>query len=200
LLPLVIVFAKAPRPGFVKTRLGLEPAAAASLYLGFVQRTLQTVDSLRPIAELQLSLDVPCAAWSEFSIPRTIQAEGDLGAKIYAALEGGLRAGHPKTVIVGSDSPTLPAQHVRWLLECDSDVAFGPTSDGGYYAIACREVNPGMFANVRWSTANALADTIAAVQRCGMSHEIGPEWFDVDLPEDLQRIERLPSMTRSTPT
>ena len=188
LLPLVIVFAKAPRPGFVKTRLGLEPTAAASLYTEFVGRTLKTVYHFRDEAQLELSLDIPCAAWSEFTIYRTVQHEGDLGVRLYSALETGLGAGHAKVVVLGSDSPTLPVEHIRFLLDCDADVALGPTLDGGYYGIACRKVIPAMFAGVRWSTRNALRDTIISVERCGLTCGIGPEWFDVDTPEDLVRI------------
>jgi len=184
-LPLIVVFSKAPRPGFVKTRLGLEPTTAASLYADFVSRTLKIVCDLRGEAELELSMDTPCEAWSEFPIARTIQNDGDLGVKLYAALERGLLAGHPKVLILGSDSPTLPAGHIRWLLESTVDVALGPTLDGGYYGIACRKVQQKMFDGVRWSTGDALGDTVYAVERCGLSHALGPEWFDIDTPEDL---------------
>ena len=187
MLPLVIVFAKAPRPGYVKTRLGVEPAAAASLHTEFVRHTLKTVCDLRGEAELELSLDIPCSAWPEFSISRTIQQEGDLGVRLYAALERGLLAGHQNVLILGSDSPTLPAEHIRFLLEYKADVALGPTLDGGYYGIACRRIRPAMLDGVRWSTGDALQDTIQAVQRCGLSHALGREWFDIDRPEDLAR-------------
>ena len=186
--PLIVVFAKAPRPGFVKTRLGLEPSAAASLYSEFVNQTLQTIWNLRDEAELELSLDIPCTAWAEFSIRRTVQHYGDLGVRLYFALDGGLAVGHPTVVILGSDSPTLPVHHIRWLLRCDADVALGPTLDGGYYGIACRKISPAMFDGVRWSSVNALQDTTAAVERCRMSYELGPEWFDVDTPDDLRRM------------
>jgi rSAM/selenodomain-associated transferase 1 len=184
--PLVIVFAKGPRPGFVKTRLGLEPTAAASLYADFVRRTLQTVMRLHEEATLELSLDVECADWAEFSIARTIQHEGDLGVRLYWALENGLAAGHPKVVVLGSDSPTLPVEHIRFLLACHADVGLGPTLDGGYYGIACRKVIPSMFADIRWSTSDALRDTITSVERCGLTCGIGPKWFDIDRPEDLR--------------
>jgi len=186
--PLIIVFAKAPRPGFVKTRLGLDPTGAASLYTEFVNRTLQTVWMLRDDAELELSLDVSCAAWAEFSIRRTVQRDGDLGLRLYSALNRGLAAGHSKVVVLGSDSPTLPVDHIRFLLRCDADVVLGPTLDGGYYGIACQKISPTMFDGVRWSSVNALRDTTAAVERCGMSYELGPEWFDVDTPDDLRRM------------
>ena len=172
----------------MKTRLGLEPTEAASLYGEFVNQTLQTAWKLRDEAELELSLDIPCAAWAEFSIRRTVQHDGDLGVRLYGALDRGLATGHPKVVILGSDSPTLPAQHIRWLLNCDADVALGPTLDGGYYGIACRKISPMMFDAVRWSSVNALRDTTGGIERCEMSYEIGPEWFDVDTPEDLHRM------------
>jgi rSAM/selenodomain-associated transferase 1 len=196
LLPLIIVFAKAPRSGFVKTRLGLEPTAAASLYTKFVNHTLQTVYKLREEAELELSLDLPCAAWAEFSIPRTFQHDGNLGVRLFAALERGLSASHPKVLVLGSDSPTLPPGHIRFLLESDADVALGPTLDGGYYGIACRKVTPGMFAGVRWSTPDALRDTITSIERCGLRCVVGPEWFDVDTPEDLVRMKMSDSIHR----
>jgi glycosyltransferase A (GT-A) superfamily protein (DUF2064 family) len=171
--------------------LGLDPTAAASLYTEFVNRTLETVFKLRDEADLELSLDIPYAAWTEFSILRTVQPDGDLGVKLYAALDRGLSMGHPNVVILGSDSPTLPPEHIRWLLNCDADVALGPTLDGGYYGIACRKVSPVMFGGVRWSTRNALRDTIVSVEGCGLGWKIGPEWFDIDTPEDLVRIENV---------
>jgi uncharacterized protein len=187
--PLLIVFAKAPRPGFVKTRLGLQPEAAASLYAQFVRGTLETVCKLQPEAALELSLDLPCDAWAEFSLPRTLQRPGTLGVRLYAALERGLAVGHPKVVILGSDSPTLPAAHIRFLLRSASDVTLGPARDGGYYGIACRKIAPGMLDGVRWSSPHALDDTLRAVQRCGLSCTLGPQWFDVDTPEDLLLLD-----------
>jgi rSAM/selenodomain-associated transferase 1 len=186
--PLIVVFAKAPRPGFVKTRLGLDPTAAASLYTEFVKCTLEIVYRFRAEADLELSFDLPCEAWTEFPIRRTVQHDGDLGAKLFAALECGLAGGHPKVVILGSDSPTLPVDHIRWLLECEADAALGPTLDGGYYGIGCRRIRPTMFDGVRWSSGDALRDTVASAEACGLSCAVGPAWFDVDRPEDVVRL------------
>lgn len=138
---------------------------------------------------LELSLDTACTSWAEFSIARSIQPEGDLGMRLYATLERGLSAGHPNVVILGSDSPTLPVEHIQWLLESKADVALGPTFDGGCYGIGCRKIRQGMFDSVWWSTGDALHDTICAVDRCGLSHALGPEWFDVDRPEDLHSLK-----------
>jgi glycosyltransferase A (GT-A) superfamily protein (DUF2064 family) len=139
-------------------------------------------------ATLELSLDLHCTHWAEFSIQRTIQPAGDLGARLFATFQRGLSAGHPTVAIFGSDSPTLPVEHVRWLLESEADVSLGPTLDGGYYGIACRKIHEAIFDGVRWSTHEALQDTTRAVERCGFSRALGPKWFDVDRPEDLRRL------------
>ena len=119
---------------------------------------------------------------------RSVQATGSLGQRMYGALERGLASGRPQVMILGSDSPGLPAGHLRALLSSPADVAMGPTEDGGYYAIACRRVQPEMFDGVRWSTENALADTLAGARRCGFGVELGLRWFDIDRPEDLIRL------------
>ena len=63
-----------------------------------------------------------------------------------------LDAGYKPVMILGSDSPTLPASHIRRLLECDADIALGPAEDGGFWGIAARRIHPSMFDGVAWST------------------------------------------------
>lgn len=186
LLPLIVVFAKASRPGFVKTRLGLAPAVVARLQTEFVKRTLLTVCMLRSEAELELSLDFPCSEWAEFPVARTIQPEDDLGGRLYATLRRGLQQGRPRVLILGSDSPTIPLEYIRVLLDSNADVALGPAVDGGYYGIGCGKVGEMMFAGVRWSGRDALEDTVRAANSCGLTVSLGPEWFDVDTAEDLR--------------
>ncbi len=97
-------------------------------------------------------------------------------------------SGRTKVIIMGSDSPLLPPDHIRELLRSDADVALGPTKDGGYYAICCRRAVAEMFDGVPWSTGAALAGTVDALTRCGLTVEQGPGWFDVDTPDDLERL------------
>jgi rSAM/selenodomain-associated transferase 1 len=186
--PLITLFAKAPVPGRVKTRLGLPPDEAAALHSDLVRQTLVMLDALRPDADIELSADEPTDAWREFRVARTVQAGGSLGDRIYAALEKGLAAGHPRAAVLGSDSPGLPPAHLHALLASPAEVAIGPTEDGGFYAIACLRTAPGMFDGVRWSTAFTLDDTVAAARRSGLIVELGSPWFDVDRPEDLARL------------
>jgi rSAM/selenodomain-associated transferase 2/rSAM/selenodomain-associated transferase 1 len=194
--PLIIVFARAPVPGQVKTRLGLPPDRAAALHQALVRETLAGLQPLLPRADVELSTDAPTQAWDDCGFPRSLQTEGDLGTRMLAAIESALASGRPRVLILGSDSPELPLGHVRALLESRADVALGPTDDGGYYGISCSRVSGRMFDGVRWSTEHAYCDTVAAVERCGLSWERGPSWFDVDRPEDLDRPE-IPASLRA---
>jgi glycosyltransferase A (GT-A) superfamily protein (DUF2064 family) len=101
-------------------------------------------------------------------------------------------------MVIGSDSPGLPAGYIQALLESPADAALGPTEDGGYYAIQCRRVAPAMFAGVRWSTSHTCQDTTRALQACGFSVSNGPSWFDVDEPADLLALARRPDLPRHT--
>jgi rSAM/selenodomain-associated transferase 1 len=187
-LPLVVLFAKAPVPGRVKTRLGVDPQRAAALHSSFVRQTLVMLESLSGEVDVELSTDEPTLAWGEFPVARSVQAAGHLGERIYAALERALAAGRPKAMILGSDSPGLPAAHIRALLGSSADVSIGPVDDGGFYAIACSRTVPAMFEGVRWSTGATLSDTVKALTSCGLGVDLGPAWFDVDRPEDLARL------------
>jgi hypothetical protein len=188
----MMVFAKAPVPGRVKTRLAplVDADRAAELHLSFVKDVLSRLEGFADRADIELHTDIPCAAWPEFPGPRRLQPEGDLGVKMYTALLGALAAGRPQAIIVGADSPNLPQGHLEALLAAPADVALGPAEDGGYYAIAARRAHPAMFKGVPWSTDKALEETIAAVRRAGLSVELAPEWYDVDSPEDLLRLAR----------
>ncbi len=195
--PVIIVFAKAPVPGRVKTRLvgSITPEQAAALHTAFVADTLE---NLAECGEVELHTDIPTDSWLEAAVPRAPQAAGDLGARMFHALRSALREGRPQAIVAGSDSPALPAGHIGLLLESNADVALGPTEDGGYYAIACRRVDPRMFDGVEWSGPRALAQTVEAAARCGLSVAIGEMWYDVDEPRDLDRLAgeaRLPRHT-----
>ena len=175
-------------PGRVKTRLEVDPIRAAELHSAFVRETLTMLDQFPGIADVEISTDEPAKSWSEFHFSRSLQVPGDLGQRLFAAIRGALDGGRPRVLILGSDSPTLPPGHVRTLLASRADVAIGPTEDGGFYGIACRRAAPEMFHEVRWSSASVLEDTVRALQRCGLTFELGPHWFDVDTPADLERL------------
>jgi rSAM/selenodomain-associated transferase 1 len=169
----MILFAKAPIPGRVKTRLAaaIGTGHAAELYRAFVADTIAKLTEFRDFADIELHTDTITDAWSDPGVASDLQASGGLELKLLHAFAGAIRSGRPQAMILGSDSPTLPRGHIQRLLDSAADVALGPCEDGGYYAIACRRVHPEMFAGVEWSTPHVLEQTERAVRAAGLSVE-----------------------------
>lgn len=189
----LVVFARPPAIGAVKTRLerALGEEGAAELYRAFVDDTLELCARVRDAGRVDLALwaadidDPVVTEWGERlgTVPR-MQPDGDLGVRLCAAFDEGLR-GHERVVIIGSDAPTLPFALVVAAFNAlgTAPMALGPSNDGGYYAIgSTRRVRP-RFEGVRWSTPTALEDT----RRANDEHEIAllSPWYDIDEPADL---------------
>ena len=198
--PAILLFAKAPVPGRVKTRLSgrLGAAAAADFHAACVSDLLEALLGSGLEAGVELHCDTSTDAWDRFRVATRLQAPGDLGARMREAIRASLDRGRPRVLILGSDVPDLPMAHLEELLGIDADVALGPTDDGGYYAIACRRWALRMFDGVEWSSGRELEQTIAACRRCGLSAALGPAWYDVDTPEDLARLGRSPGLRPHT--
>ena len=139
--PAIILFARAPVAGQVKTRLEQALGAEATLELhnAFVLDMLDKLLTLSDAAAIELHTDIQTDAWRRPEVALRMQTYGDLGSRMLHALDG------KWACIVGSDAPTLPASHIEALLASEADVALGPCDDGGYYAISCRRTHPEMF-------------------------------------------------------
>lgn len=197
--PVIILFAKAPVPGRVKTRLQppLTPEQAASLHKAFVDDLLRKLLAWGEF-EIELHTDTATDVWSDAGVTTRLQSGGDLGLKMFHSLDQALRRGAGRAMIVGTDAPTLPPGHLRDLLAIDADIALGPTEDGGFYAIGARRVDPRMFAGVVWSAPTALERTIEACNACGLTTAAGRPWFDIDEPQDLDRLMQSPELPPHT--
>jgi hypothetical protein len=200
MIPVIMVFAKAPVAGRVKTRLQpvLTPEESAALHHAFVADVLEWLAGFSRVADVELHVDGITDAWRDYPYRRVLQRDGDLGFRMLAAAEHGLEEGRKQVVIVGSDSPNLPPRYLLELLQSEADIALGPCEDGGYYAIKMRQVHPRMFDGVDWGTGRALAQTQAACEVCGLTVELGREWFDVDSPADLVKLVTHPTPPRTT--
>ena len=193
----VIIFARSPRPGAVKTHLVplLGAEGAAALHARLVERTLETARaaSFRRI-ELHGTPDINdpffrfCAG--HFAVALVAQAGGDLGARMLAAFESSL-AVHPRALLVGSDCPALTARH---LLQADralrdgADAVFVPCEDGGYALIGLRRVDARLFDGIAWGGENVMADTRARLTGLGWRWRELETLWDVDRPEDYARL------------
>lgn len=192
--PRLIVMVKEPRPGRVKTRLGREigMVPAAWWFRHQIAALLRQLRDPRWRLELAVSPDrdgLQSRIWPA-DLPRRPQGPGDLGARMGRLL----RQGPPCPILlIGGDIPGIRRSHIADAVHLlgSHDAVIGPAEDGGYWLIglARRRLPPrDMFHGVRWSSQDALADTLATLP----GHRIGRAAMlsDVDTAADLIRLRR----------
>lgn len=193
----LLVFAKAPTPGYVKTRLipTLTPQQAASLHTRLVKQSLHTAThaKLCPI-ELWCSPNThetffaDCA--QHYGVSLQQQQGEDLGARMAHALASSLSETRC-AVLIGTDCPPLNADDLAEALDALStshDAVLGPAEDGGYYLIGLRQAVPELFENIPWGSNEVLHSTTVRMESLGLRwHTLRLLW-DLDRPEDLQRM------------
>ena len=194
----VAVFAKAPVAGQVKTRLAplLGPEGAAALHAGLVRQALSTALNahLGPV-ELWCAPDASHAFFArcaeQFGVALHGQVGADLGARMAAAFDAGLREGE-RVIVIGSDCPALEAADLRAAAEAlaSAPVAIAPAEDGGYVLIGLARRVPELFRDIAWGQASVMARTRARLEESGIRwKELATRW-DVDRPEDYARLQR----------
>ena len=196
----IVVMGKAPVPGTVKTRLvpPLDTEQAAQLYGAFLQDTLLTA---RAVPNAAVYLSHPPA--DDPSTLRKLVPVGvcciedmktDLGDSMDHAFRHCFERDAASVVLIGSDLPTLPADHIELafdhLEQAVSDVVLGPAVDGGYYLIGLRAAQRILFTNMVWSTSRVLEQTLVRARRAGLRTVLLKPWRDVDLPSDLEALRR----------
>ncbi len=198
----LIIFAKEPAPGQVKTRLcpPLSPQEAAQLYGQFLEDVLEEMSKL-PQIPVALAY-TPDAARPFFQnlatagIPLMAQAGEDLGARLRQAFDWGFAQGAETVLIRNSDSPDLPGSLVMEAQEVldrgRAQVVLGPCPDGGYYLVGLKTPQPQLFHNINWSSPTVLTDTLAQAGRLGLQVHLLPSWLDIDTLVDLQTFVRSP--------
>ena len=191
------IFAKAPVPGQVKTRLAttIGPDAAAQWYTQSLHVVFQRTAAAWPKVERVLFYDPPGAesAFDVFAavpVHQTPQQGQNLGVRMAAALQYCFNYGMERVVLIGTDAPTVPMERLgeAWDALQDADVVVGPATDGGYYLIATRAPQPQLFEGIAWSTDAVLSATLARAADRDLRVQLLPEWFDVDTAEDLAAL------------
>lgn len=199
----LIIMAKAPVAGKVKTRLQpeLSAEAAAELAVCFLRDTINKVARLE--AENKIIVAYSPAAEKNFFASLAAaqnavlveQKGNDLGEKMFFAFAAAF-AQEPRieaVVMIGTDSPTFPADYIEQafeFLETNSDAVLGKTEDGGFFLIGLRQSDKRIFENVEWSSAKTFAQTRENIMRLGWHLREVPGWYDIDEPRDLEQLKR----------
>jgi len=193
----VIVFARAARPGAVKTRLIplLGPEGSAALHARMVKHSL-AIARKAAIGAVELHCAPDCDddffrfCANRYRAELRIQVDGDLGARMAAAASGGL-AVHARVLLIGADCPALTARHLRQAdqaLGDGADVVLAPAEDGGYVLIGLSRFDARLFEDIAWGTDSVLQETRGRLDVLGWQWRELEILWDVDRPEDYQRL------------
>ncbi|HJT22082.1 MAG TPA: TIGR04282 family arsenosugar biosynthesis glycosyltransferase [Nitrospira sp.] len=198
----LVIFAKAPISGQVKTRLcpPLSPDEAATLHGSLVLDALERTK--RAVMALKLPLDrhLACAPSSTLAFFKIMEARqdvslidqsgDDLGERMHRAFEAMFERGYKRVLIVGTDVPALPLDYYAQALALldQHDVVFGPALDGGYYLVGLTRPAAGLFNDIPWSTDRVLSLSRERADDLGFKTALLPEWRDVDTIDDLRAL------------
>ena len=181
----IVIFAKEPVAGRVKTRLipALGAEGAARLAANMLASTV--AEALATGLPVELCGEPDAAGWFDGPVERTAQGDGDLGARLARAAE---RA--PPLLLIGSDCPDLDADRLSAAVAAleTHDAVIHPAHDGGYVLLGIRRFDRSLFEAISWSTSSVAAETIARIPALGWSLDIRETLHDVDEPEDLALV------------
>lgn len=191
----LLVFAKVPRPGHVKTRLTpvLTPPEAAELYDAFLRDALDQYAALEADVQLYLAPPLPETGLADLPARITVyrqRGEG-LGERMAEAFRAVLADGYERAAVVGTDHPTLPLAYVRQsfrALAPDRSVCIGPSADGGFYLLGMSAFYPQLFGGMTYSHDEVFSDTLARADTTDARLTVLPRWYDVDTPDALARM------------
>ena len=195
----ILIFAKAPIPGAVKTRMipAIGAEGAAMLHTALAERVITTACATGFDVVLCGAPDVThcfindCA--DDFDVDLAEQINSDnLGQRMLHSLNEALEE-WPQVLLIGADCAAFTKKH---LLEAaahlaNHDVVLTPADDGGYVLIGANKTRPAMFNNIDWGTNTVMAQQRAALTASAMNWHEMPTLWDVDRPEDLARLKTL---------
>lgn len=200
---IIIIFAKAPRSGFVKTRLAAEigDAWALGVYRWMALRQLRVIPSDYQVVVRFTPADAESEmrAWLGDDVRLLPQCEGDLGGRLAHASREAFADGAEAVVLLGTDCPSLGASEIVAAveaLETGFDAVFGPALDGGYYLLAMRAMQEALFRGIPWSDPRTLQASLEAAKQHGLKTALLSAHEDVDTVGELQRAVENGSVPR----
>ena len=198
----IAIMAKAPVPGLAKTR--LIPVLGASGAARLQRRLTRTTLACALEARLG-AVTIWCAPDSHHRFFRAlrqttgvdllVQSGGDLGERMHTAFR--FHCARGPLLVVGTDCPVLRPAHLRAAaraLIAGDDAVFYPAEDGGYVLVGLRAPQPTLFADMAWSTSTVMSATRSRARAQGLRLREFETLWDIDLPEQLERLERLDAL------
>ena len=192
---LLVIMAKAPRPGSVKTRLAqsLSLQSVTELYRCLLSDTIALAQSLDQV-EVVIMCPVPDVEELSRAVGSTVPIVAQTGQGLAAGLTSVFAhfttRGHQRVIAFNSDSPHLPASVLAAsfdALESD-DLVVGPTYDGGYYLVGARTSYPGLFTSDGMGTGSALETLLRRAGALGLSVHLTDPFYDIDVAADLSQL------------
>ncbi|AWF83493.1 glycosyltransferase [Microbulbifer sp. A4B17] len=199
----LVVMAKAPLPGYAKTRLipALGESGAAVLAERLLRNTLaEAVKAGLGTVELHVAPDSQHSFWQSFELPPEIklysQSEGSLGHRLWEAATSSRIEGQG-LFLLGTDCPALNAERLRVaaVALANTDSVMYPAKDGGYTLLGLKRLAPRLFEDICWSTEVVAQQTLDRLQECDMDCQQLEVLADIDDPEDLQFLPKTLSDT-----
>lgn len=195
----LIIFAKRPSPGRVKTRLvpHLTAEEAAELYRRMLLDILAKTGQITDVDKFLFYEQWAGAAeyFAETASGGFIcpQVGKGMGERLETAFDHVFRRGYGEVAVIGTDSPDLPVSFVERAFDLlrfpDVDAVFGPAVDGGYYLVAMARLHRELFRDIPWSTGKVLQRSLSKAAGAGVATALLPLWHDVDTAADLLRPE-----------
>ncbi len=189
----IVIFAKAPVPGKVKTRLipALGENGAARLAEQMLEATIaEAVAAGLSTPELCTTPDPGDPEWEPFlpiaGVRFGDQGDGDLGQRLMRAADRIIAAGEA-VLLIGTDCPDLDRDKLIAAAAAllTNDAVIHPTLDGGYALLGLRRFDASVFEGIEWSGPTVAAETIGRIEALGWSVFVGETLRDVDVPADL---------------
>ena len=192
---LLMIFAKNPEIGKVKTRLAktIGDKKALMIYLKLLEHTHAIADKVfadKAIFYSEKVQDFDILDYYKF--PKFLQKGNDLGDKMERAFGQAFGQDYEKVIIIGSDCFELSTEIIEDAFAAldDSNVVIGPSNDGGYYLLGMDRHYPHLFKHKKWSTENVFLDTLLDIKKLKLSYNILPTLTDVDEEKDLGELRK----------
>lgn len=192
----IIIMAKVPEAGKVKTRLNSEFTAlqSAEISKAFLQDVKKKASNLNKNVFIAFSPPNKKNRLMDMIHDETnlIEQVGEtLGDKMFNAFLTVFERGFDSAVMIGTDSPTFPPESIKAAfdaLELNHDIVIGKTDDGGFYLVGMKKANKGVFESVTWSSENTFYEFRENIAKQGLSIDEVESWYDVDEPKDVKRL------------